>query len=73
MVTESQNLAGLVKFAGEFPLDEGPISKFLGNVNPVLTKILKVYVRLRRFYYADESQRSQQALTGWRLIRGSLK
>jgi hypothetical protein len=49
--------AELVKFAGHCPPSKRPGPNFLDFMNSVLTKILKVYVDLRRFYYADDSQR----------------
>lgn len=49
--------AELVKFAGGWRSETGLEAIFLDFVNSLLTKILKVYVDLRRFYYADDSQR----------------
>lgn len=47
----------MVKFAGGWRSETGLEAIFLDFVNSLLTKILKVYVDLRRFYYADDSQR----------------
>ena len=49
--------AELVKFAGSACPQRTATSTFLDFMNSLLTKILKVYVDLRRFYYADVSQR----------------
>ena len=45
------------KFSGSACLQRWVAAEFLDFMNSLLTKILKVYVDLRRFYYADVSQR----------------